>query len=83
MADNEAKMDENGVSKATKTISEINSKKRKSILERSVAWDHFDKIYGPNGELTAKCKYCGFSYPKFKTRNVTLGLKGHMSRCGQ
>ncbi|PHT26609.1 hypothetical protein CQW23_33779 [Capsicum baccatum] len=56
MANNEAKMNKNGGSKAAKTINEINSKKRKLILERSVAWDHFDKIDGPNGELIAKYK---------------------------
>lgn len=60
MAENEVKLDESGGS------NEIDSKRRKPIMERSVVWDHFEKIYDPNGELTVKCALLSTDWEKVR-----------------
>ncbi|XP_059310029.1 uncharacterized protein LOC132061189 [Lycium ferocissimum] len=83
IAELEAIIDESGGSNEITATSGPDSNRRKSIMERSVVWDHFEKIYGPNEEPTVKCKYCAFPYPNFKIKNGTLGLNGHMGRCSK
>ncbi|XP_060194985.1 zinc finger BED domain-containing protein RICESLEEPER 2-like [Lycium barbarum] len=56
MAEIEAIIDESGGSNEITAISGTDSKGKKSIMERSVVWDHFEKICGPNRELTVKCE---------------------------
>ena len=59
-------------------------KKRKPTETRSRVWDHFEKIYSPEGKLVqASCKYCGKLYKAEPERHGTSSMKNHSDACLQ
>ena len=58
------------------------TKKRKEMDPRSLAWQHFEKVFENGVLVKAKCLHCKQYYAANTTRNGTSGLKQHLNyRC--
>ena len=60
---------------------EKDTKKRKAMVPRSDAWNHFTKVKLQSGEEKAKCKYCGGHYKCDSKTNGTSSLNAHLRVC--
>ncbi|KAJ9542787.1 hypothetical protein OSB04_029293 [Centaurea solstitialis] len=61
---------------------ETETKKRKPTETRSVVWQHFEKIYGPDDNLIqGKCMYCSKVYAAESKKHGTSSMKNHTKTC--